>query len=177
MDTIEEENPFGIQSLKGPHSPSITSYAPAFLAGEIGRWKRVAKTEGHHYVYTPLLGHPPRPRPLSGIHPALCWATPALYPASMRPLSGTYPPPSDTRLPSIGHPFGCPGVHLPCSPIGYREPSWPLRRASPSGPLSNIEFFSSISLLTTVFIHFPKSSSTIQKVHPPSKKCIRFPKN
>jgi hypothetical protein len=55
MDRIEEENPFGIQPLKGsyspsiaPYAPTIAPYAPAILAGETGRWKRVAKIEGYH---------------------------------------------------------------------------------------------------------------------------------
>jgi hypothetical protein len=60
MDTIEEENSFGIQPLKGPHPHSIAPCVPAILIGEIGRWRRVAKTEGHHHLYTPPLDHPCR---------------------------------------------------------------------------------------------------------------------
>jgi hypothetical protein len=64
-----------------------------------------------------------------------------------------------------------PGVRLPYSPTGYRGPPWSLRWATPSGH-SDIEFFSSASLLTAFFIHFPESSSTNHKMHPLSRKLI-----
>jgi hypothetical protein len=119
----EEENiPFGIHPSKD-HSHSLAPCAPAFLAGAIGRRRRVPKKEGQQPLYSPplghprdpLLGHPPRPRPPSGTHRALRRAIPALRRAPMCPPLGTRP-----------------GVCLPCSPIGYCGPPSSLRRASPS---------------------------------------------
>jgi hypothetical protein len=83
------------------------------------------------------------------------------------PLSGTHSlsigHPSTLRWALVHPPLGTrPGVHLPCSPSRYRGPPWSLRWATPSGH-SKIKFFSSTSLLTEVFIHFPESSSTDYK--------------
>jgi hypothetical protein len=78
------------------------------LAGEIGYWRRVAKTEDHHHFYTSPLSHPPRPHPPSGIHRTLRQATPARRRAIVRLRRAPVHPPLGTR----------PGVHLSCSPIG-----------------------------------------------------------
>jgi hypothetical protein len=97
-----------------------------------------------------------RPLPLSVGHPCTHrQALVRLRQAPVHPLLGTRP-----------------SVRLPYSPIGYRGPPSSLRRATPSSPPSDIEFFSSASLLTAIFIHFPESSSTVQKMHPLSKKLI-----
>jgi hypothetical protein len=165
MDTIEGKNPFGIQPLKGPHSPSITPYAPAILVGEIGRWRRVAQTEGHHHLYTPLLSHPPRPRPPSGTHCALHWATPALRRAPVRPPLGTRPP-------SVGHPSGCPSALLT---HWVSQATLVALSGFSVGPLYQAHH------LTSNFFHplhylWP-FSSIFQKVHPLSRKCIHFPEN
>jgi hypothetical protein len=120
----EEENiPFGIHPSKD-HSHSLAPCAPAFLVGATGRRRRVPKKEGQQPLYSPPLGHPrdpplgypPRPRPPSGTHPALCRATRGLRRAPVRPPSGT-------RTPSVGHPSGCPSALLA---------HW-VSRASPSG--------------------------------------------
>jgi hypothetical protein len=96
--------------------------------------------------------------------------------------------PPETHLPSVEHPCALrwapvrprrapvhsllgirPGVLLPYSPTGYCDRSvGPFRQATPSG----IEFISSASLLTTVFIHFQENSSTDHKMHPLSRKLI-----
>jgi hypothetical protein len=108
----EEENiPFGIHPSKD-HSHSLATYAPAFLAVATGRRRRVPKKEGQQPLYSPPLGHPPRPCPPSGTHRALRRATPALCRAPVRPPSGTCPPLLGARPPSIGHPFGCPSILL-----------------------------------------------------------------
>jgi hypothetical protein len=82
--------------------------------------------------------------------------------------------------PSIGHPCALrrapvhsplgtrPGARLPYSPTGYCRSVGPFCWATPSG----IEFISSASLLTVVFIHFQESSSTNHKMHPLSRKLI-----
>jgi hypothetical protein len=115
------------------------------------------------------------------------WATPRDQPFvghPSRPLLGHSRSPSGTRAPSVEHLSASvgpihpslgtrPGVRLPCSPSGYRGPPWSLRRATPS----DIELFSSASLFTAVFIHFPKISSTVQRMHPLSRECIHFPEN
>jgi hypothetical protein len=112
QSSIDEENiPFGIHPSKD-HSHSLAPRAPVFFVGATGRRRRVPKKEGHQHLYSPPLGHPPRPRPLSGTHRALRRATPALRRAPVRPLSGTRPPPSGARPPSIGHPSGCPSALL-----------------------------------------------------------------
>jgi hypothetical protein len=121
MDTIEEENPFGIQPLKGPHSPSIAPYTPAILVGETGCWKRVAKTEGYHHLYSSV-GPPPRALRRAPIAP------------SVGPLSISVRHPCAFCWVPIHLPLGTrPNVRLPCSPIGYRGPPSSFRRASPSG--------------------------------------------
>jgi hypothetical protein len=126
----EEENiPFGIHPSKD-HSHSLAPRAPAFLAGATGRRRRVPKKEGQQHLYSPPLDHPPRPRPPSSTHHALCRATPALRRVPVCPPSGTCP---FYRAP-VHPPLGtCPGVHLPCLPIGYRGAPSSLRRGSPSG--------------------------------------------
>jgi hypothetical protein len=89
------------------------------------------------------------------------WATPRDPPSVGHPPSGTRPPPTGARPLSVGHPPECPSaLHT------KRVPS--IRRATPSG----IEFISSASLLTVVFIHFQDSSSTDHKMHPLSRKLI-----
>jgi hypothetical protein len=120
QSSIDEENIlFGIHPSKD-HSHSLAPYAPAFLAGATGRRRRVPKKEGQQHLYSPPLGHPRdpplghplRPRPPSGTHRALRWATPALRQAPVRPPSGTCPPPSSARPPSVGHLSGCPSALL-----------------------------------------------------------------
>jgi hypothetical protein len=117
----EEENiPFGIHPSKD-HSHSLAPCAPAFLAGATGRRRRVPKKEGQQPLYSPPLGHPPRPRPPSGTHRALRRATPSLRRAPVRPLSGARPP-------SVGHMSGCPSALLAhwvswASPSGHSV--WP----------------------------------------------------
>jgi hypothetical protein len=113
----EEENiPFGIHPSKD-HSHSLAPCAPAFLAGVIGHRKRVPKKEGHQPLYSPPLGHPPRPRPLSGHSRS----------------------PSGTRMPSVGRPSTLRWAPIrvsvcPARPLGIEGFSvGPLRRASPSG--------------------------------------------
>jgi hypothetical protein len=117
------------------HSHSLAPCAPAFLAGATGRRRRVSKKEGQQPLYSPPLGHPqapplghpPRPRPPSGTHRALLRATPGLCRALVPLRRAPVHPPLGTR----------PGVHLHCSPIGYRGPPSSLRRATPSGPPSH----------------------------------------
>jgi hypothetical protein len=110
--SIEEENiPFGIHPSKD-HSHSLAPYALAFLACATGHRRRLPKKEGQQPLYSPPLGHPPRPRLLSGTHRALRRATSALRRAPVRPPPGTCPPPSGARPPSVGHPSGCPSALL-----------------------------------------------------------------
>jgi hypothetical protein len=128
----EEENiPFGIHPSMD-HSHSLAPCAPAFLAGATGHRRRVPKKEGQQLLYSPPLGHPPRPCPPSGTHRALRQATPALRRAPVRPPSGARPP-------SVGHPSGCPSALLAhwvsratlVAPSGFSV--GPLRRAFPFG--------------------------------------------
>jgi hypothetical protein len=109
--SIEENIPFGIHPSKD-HSHSLAPCAPAFLAGVTGRRRRVPKKEGQQPLYSPPLGHSPRPRPPSGTHRALRRATPALRRELVRPPSSTCLPPSGARPPSVGHPSKCPSALL-----------------------------------------------------------------
>jgi hypothetical protein len=137
----------------------------------------VPKNEGQQHLYSPLsghprdppLGHPPRPAlrrapiapsvgtlSLSVGHPCtLRWVSVRLRQAPVHPLLGTRP-----------------GIRLPCSPSKYRgHPGRSielLRWAIPP----DIEFFSSASLLTAIFIHFLEISSTFQKINPPLRNFI-----
>jgi hypothetical protein len=89
------------------------------------------------------------------------WATPRDPPFVEHPCA--------LRRAPVHSPLGtCPGARLPYSPTGYRRSVGPFRRATPSG----IDFISSASLLTVVFIHFQEISSTDQKMHPLSRKLI-----
>jgi hypothetical protein len=98
-----------------------------------------------------------------------CWAIPRDPPSVGHPCALHRAPVHPRRAP-VHSPLGtCPGIRLPYSPTGYRGCSvGPFRRATPSG----IEFISSASLLTIVFIHFQESSSTDHKMHPLSRKLI-----
>jgi hypothetical protein len=87
------------------------------------------------------------------------------------------PPSGHPRDSLLGHPprptLRRAPVHSPLGtrraiPLGTRRSVGPFRRATPSG----IEFISSTSLLTVVFIHFQESSSTDHKMHPLSRKLI-----
>jgi hypothetical protein len=103
---------------------------------------------GQPLLYIPLSGHP-RNLPLGH------FPRPTLRRAPVRPPLGTRP-----------------GVRLPYSPTRYRGRFvGPFRRATPSGH-SDIKKISSASLLPSVFIHFPESSSTDHKMHPLSRKLI-----
>jgi hypothetical protein len=84
-------------------------------------------------------------------------------------------PPLGTRPLSVGHLLGYPSALLSyrisrsfrwAIPSGHSV--GPFQRATPSG----IEFISSASLLTVVFIHFQESSSIDHKMHPLSRKLI-----
>jgi hypothetical protein len=106
--SIEEENiPVGIHPLK--HSHSLAPCAPAFLVGATGRRKRVPKKEGHLHLYSPSLGHPPRP-PRPAVGPPLETPPSVGHPSS--PPSGHSRSPSGTRAPSVGHPSGYPSALL-----------------------------------------------------------------
>jgi hypothetical protein len=100
----------GIHSSKD-HSHSLAPCAPTFLAGATGRRRRVPKKEGQQPLYSPPLGHPPRPRPPSGTQRALRRATPALRraPCALHraPVSSV-----GARPPSVGHPSRCPSTLL-----------------------------------------------------------------
>jgi hypothetical protein len=104
------------------------------------------------------------------------WATPrdppsighpcTLHRAPVRPRRAPVHSPLDTR-PSARVPV-CPMLPpgIAVAPLGHSV--GPFRRAT----LSGIEFISSASLLTAVFIHFQESSSTDHKMHPLSRKLI-----
>jgi hypothetical protein len=90
------------------------------------------------------------------------WATPRDPPSVEHPCTLCRAP--------VHSPLGTrPGARLPYSPTRYHGRFvGPFRRATPS----SIEFISSTSLLTVVFIHFQESSSTYHKMHPLSIKLI-----
>jgi hypothetical protein len=136
--------PFGISTLKG-HSHSLAPYAPAFLVGETGRWRRVPRNVGQALLYSPPSGHPRDP-PLG--HPP----RPTFHRAPMRPPLGTHPPPTGARPLSVGHLPGCPSTLL-----SHRVPS--LRWAIPSGHSIRHRIY---------FIHF----TTYGSFHPFSRKFI-----
>jgi hypothetical protein len=118
------------------------------------------------------------------IYILLCWATPrnpALYQAPIAPSVGPLPLSIGHLFASIGRPSNLRWTPVqlsvcPTHPLGIEghlhHSVGLLRRATPLGPPSDIEFFSSASLLTAIFIHFPESSSTIQKMHPLLRKLI-----
>jgi hypothetical protein len=132
---------------------------PHFLQVRLGAGREYPKTWASRSYILPRRATPKTCR----------WATPRDPPSVGHPCALNRAPVRPRRA-LVHSPLGTrPGVRLPYSPTGYRSRSvGPFRRAIPSG----IEFISSASLLTAVFIHFQESSSTDHKMHPLSRKLI-----